>query len=346
MKTKIAGLGTVVLLVVALTGCDLFGNSRGPGFGYVDIKPPVDRAAGSVLAPSSLSVGMAQATFDDITPAHCESPDGGQTPQKAAYCEYQRLAGSIGRIDNDMTQLDQRAQGEGVPACIGNEPTQVSFAIPNMENAGGTTVPFNTFLQCREIHENSLQGVPVGNAGDQKVFLYATLFGLNATTNTFYLVEVQDMEFSRGNEEVRSLLVSIAKHQRGNDEKVEVWSFSLEKDDDNTGTPAADWEMLASRIVAIPAATSGNRLELNAIRELDGSPERLDVTVNSSGTEALRYSDGTNVIGDNPKFSFSASGDTNGNRSQIVALYRSVKEQALDSEIGLFSPANLSALAR
>ena len=338
-KTKIAGLGVIVLVVVALAGCNLFGDSRGPGFGYVPVEPPVARSVrGTGLTSNSLttSVGSPEATFggfDSLTDADCIAEDG-MTPEIAGFCEYRRLAGSLSRIDDDMNELNRRAQDNGNPICVTSDPQTVTLNLPKMSIDGPESIA--TEIQCREIHTNDLNGDPVDGG---RVFLYATLFGLDEAGETFYLVEVQDMEDERGPNIARSLLISIASHNRISD-RVEVWSFSIEDENENESTagseaePLLGWAMLASQIIATPD-TDETRFSLFATRDLS-SEERLDVTINGEGEAAMRYRDGNadNDIGDDPTFEFIDS-----NRNAIIALYTQVRGTALNPSqpIGLFT---------
>lgn len=362
-KTKIAGLGVVVLVVVALTGCNVAGSSRGPGFGYQEIKPPVERAAlGTGLMPSTISSIRSSSdtiVFDGLTDADCVPPEPGAQPRDRenairGFCEYRRFVGTpgdrekigvLGRIDQDMQQLDIRAQGEGVPECVNSAVTPVVFELPKMGGEFEDTL--TTSILCREIHEKHPNGVVIPETDEDIVFLYATLFGLDRESDTFYLAEVQDSEFKRGVQFARSLLVSIAQHKRFEDE-VLVWAFSIEKDHDESTAGqdpdlGVDWSLSATRINADPSATSGDRLSLFTIDQLGTGVARrsLDVTISADPTPI------TNV-----KFQEYNQGDLDvvttfkfdeGNRKAIVDLFTDLRFRALDPEspIGLFTPGTL-----
>lgn len=304
-KTKIAGLGVIVLVVVALAGCDLFGDSRGPGFGYVPLRPPVEesvKGTGLQLPPLESSLRSSVSVSS-------------QTPAQAAREEYGRLRGALDGVDRQMRGLDDRASGDGIPECINAEPITLTLNIPDM---GDRTESLTAQIQCKETHSDSPSGEPILDENGEEtgsVYHNSQFFGLEE--NVFYLIEIQEMDDIRPDGPVRSHSLSYARHNRITDE-VLFWSFTFEKEG---GAPSPElsrnWATLVAKIDAKPEATSGNQFRLDAVRDLawvgnlgDNAdpkkgfliPERLQVIVTAGGdAETIDYLSQSGLVENNPE---------------------------------------------
>lgn len=157
-KTKIAGLGAVVLVVVALTGCNLFGNNGGSGIGHIPLEPPVRRSAPEAVRGQSASM-MASV-----------SSSAGKTPEEHAIDEFNRLLIGLEFTDRRLTELNGRDL-DSARLCLTQAPVEVTINFESVqENWGSETM----YFQCQE------------RMGDHLI----VYFGVN--DGQFYLIEVQN----------------------------------------------------------------------------------------------------------------------------------------------------------
>lgn len=157
-KTKIAGLGVIVLVVVALAGCDLSGGKGGSGIGHIPLEPPVRRSGPTEVRGQSASLMASVSSSVD------------KTPEKHAIDEFNRLLEGLEFTDLRLAELNGRDL-DSARLCLTQAPVEVLIDFePVQENWGSETM----YFQCQE------------RMGDHLI----VYFGVN--DGQFYLIEVQN----------------------------------------------------------------------------------------------------------------------------------------------------------
>lgn len=259
-KTKIAGLGVIVLVVVALAGCDLFGNSRGPGFGYVPLTPPVDQSvAGTSLSTNTIgqSVGVLNVK---------QSSD----PQDRAIDEYNRLRGALISVDSEMSSLDSRAQEAGDRPCLESNFSEITLTIPDM---GDEIELLTAQIQCAEIR--------VGGGADYLAVYFG--FDDSGDESVFYLIEMQELTVNGGGGPVQSHHVRYASRNLVTDEVIFRQITMHDEEVADAPTLSVAWNLEVTSIRARPKAEGGDKFILYSVRELEN--KSIDVKIAHDATD-------------------------------------------------------------
>ena len=294
-KTKIAGLGVIVLVVVALAGCNLFGDSRGPGFGYVPLRPPVDESvAGTSLSTNTIaqSVGV----FNVIQSS---------TPEEQASDEYNRLTGALDSVDSEMESLDSRAQEEGDRPCLESNLSVITLTIPDM---GDEVESLTAQIQCAEIR--------TGGGADYLAVYFG--FDNSGDESVFYLIEMQEFTDANRSPAVQMHHVRYASRNLGTDEV--IFRQITMHDEGVTNEPDLSdaWNLEVTSIVARPKAQDGDKFILYSVREKEN--DSIDVTIAYDGNEpSITAGDKDD---NDTKFS------VNGKNGAAVTLIQSVRNES------------------